>query len=394
VSARLISDRERRARLVARHRLTTAGRAATPADAARDLVALHATDPATVHLSAAARVAQPSVAATERALYDDRELVRILGMRRTMWVVPVELAGIVQTGCTDAIAVRERRTTVKFIEACGVATDGAAWLAEVEAATLALLEARGSALPAELAQEEPRLKVKLSFAQGKSYAGTQSVGSRVLPLLGAQGLAVRGRPSGTWVSTRYRWSSIKAWLPAGIPAITPEEARAELVRAWLARFGPGTITDLKWWTGLTMGETRKAVAAAGAVPVSLDDGGEGLVLPDDVDPVEASAPEAVLLPALDPTTMGWKERGWYLGDHGPRLFDTNGNAGPAIWWDGRVAGGWAVRDGGEVVTRLLDDIGAEGAAAVEAAAGALTTWLDGVRVTPSFRTPLERELTV
>jgi hypothetical protein len=52
-----------------------------------------------------------------------------------------------------------------------------------------------------------------------------------------------------------------------------------------------------------------------------------------------------------------------------------------------------VRDGGEVVTRLLEDIGTGGAAAVEAAAGALTTWLDGVRVTPSFRTPLERELT-
>jgi hypothetical protein len=165
------------------------------------------------------------------------------------------------------------------------------------------------------------------------------------------------------------------------------------VRAWLARFGPGTVTDLKWWTGLTMGETRTAVAAAGAVPVTLEGGGEGLVLPDDVEPVEASAPEAVLLPALDPTTMGWKERGWYLGDHGPRLFDTNGNAGPAVWWDGRVVGGWGVRAGGEVVTRLLEDIGAEGAAAVEAAAGALTTWLDGVRVTPSFRTPLERELT-
>jgi len=90
--------------------------------------------------------------------------------------------------------------------------------------------------------------------------------------------------------------------------------------------------------------------------------------------------------------MGWKERGWYLGGHGPALFDTNGNAGPTVWWDGQVVGGWAVRDGGEVVWRLLDDIGAEGAAAVEAAAGRLTGWLDGVRVTPKFRTPLEREL--
>jgi hypothetical protein len=37
-------------------------------------------------------------------------------------------------------------------------------------------------------------------------------------------------------------------------------------------------------------------------------------------------------------------------------------------------------------------VGAEGAAAVEAAAGGLADWLGGVRVTPRFRTPLEREL--
>ena len=57
-------------------------------EAGRDVVALHATDPATVHLSAAARMREPDVAAVERALYDERSLIRMLGMRRTMFVVP------------------------------------------------------------------------------------------------------------------------------------------------------------------------------------------------------------------------------------------------------------------------------------------------------------------
>jgi hypothetical protein len=43
--------------------------------------------------------------------------------------------------------------------------------------------------------------------------------------------------------------------------------------------------------------------------------------------------------------------------------------------------------------RLLEDIGREGNAAVEAEAARLTTWLGPVRITPRFRTPLERELT-
>ena len=70
-------------------------------------------------------------------------------------------------------------------------------------------------------------------------------------------------------------------------------------------------------------------------------------------------PFVTLLPGLDPTTMGWKERAWYLGDHRPRIFDTNGNGGPTVWVDGRIVGGWAQRKTGEVVFRLLEDIGAE-----------------------------------
>jgi hypothetical protein len=90
--------------------------------------------------------------------------------------------------------------------------------------------------------------------------------------------------------------------------------------------------------------------------------------------------------------MGWSGRGWYLGEHGRTLFDRNGNAGPTVWWDGRIVGGWAQRRDGEVAVRLLEDVGAEGVAAVAAAAGRLQAWLGTVRVTPRFRTPLEREL--
>ena len=74
-----------------------------------------------------------------------------------------------------------------------------------------------------------------------------------------------------------------------------------------------------------------------------------VVLPDDLDPTPDPPPYAALLPGLDPTTMGWQDRGWFLGEHAKALFDTNGNAGPTLWWDGRVVGGWAQRRSGEVV---------------------------------------------
>jgi hypothetical protein len=184
---------------------------------------------------------------------------------------------------------------------------------------------------------------------------------------------------------------METWFPAGVPAMAAPEARAALVRRWLATFGPATTADVKWWTGWTVAQTTAALAAVGAVEVALEVG-PGWVLPGDEAPVRSPAPWVALLPALDPTTMGWRERGWYVGAHGGALFDRNGNAGPAVWVDGRVAGGWVQRSGGEVVFELLEDVGRETVAAVERAAADLGAWFEGVRVTPRFPTPLQQKL--
>lgn len=102
---------------------------------------------------------------------------------------------------------------------------------------------------------------------------------------------------------------------------------------------------------------------------------------------------AVLLPALDPAPMGWQARDWYLGAHRERLFDRSGNIGPTVGWDGRIVGGWAQRkEDGRVVLALLEDTGADAAAAIAAEAQRVRDWIGDVRVTPRVRTPLEREL--
>ena len=81
---RVISADERRARLVARHGLASAGRPTTVLGAAEAMVALHATDPSSVYLSVAARVPDVTIGDIERALYDERVVLRMLGMRRTV----------------------------------------------------------------------------------------------------------------------------------------------------------------------------------------------------------------------------------------------------------------------------------------------------------------------
>ena len=117
-----------------------------------------------------------------------------------------------------------------------------------------------------------------------------------------------------------------------------------------ATFGPGTAADIKWWLGSTVAAVRRALADLGAVEVDLD-GQTGYLLPDDQEATDPIEPWAALLPPLDPTTMGWIERDWYLGPHKAQLFDTSGNAGPTAWWDGRIVGGWRQSDNGEVACR-------------------------------------------
>ena len=117
-------------------------------------------------------------------------------------------------------------------------------------------------------------------------------------------------------------------------------------------------------------------------------GEPGVALPDDLDAVAAVEPYAALLPGLDPTTMGWYRRDWYLGPHRAAIFDTSGNGGMTAWWDGRIVGGWNQTPSGEVFLQLLEDVPSEARAALEAEAARLTEWLDGVRVAPRFPSPL------
>ncbi|MFC8920750.1 winged helix DNA-binding domain-containing protein [Streptomyces sp. NPDC057116] len=389
-SSRLpLTDEERRHRIGVRHHLAPTARAGTVEQVAASLTALHGTDPATVHLAAGARLADPAgpVAAMERALYEDRTLIRMHGMRHTVFVVPAALAPVVQSSTTHAVAARERALFVKQLKA-GSALDEA-WLADVEKSTLDALARRGEATAAELAQDEPRLREQFTYAPGTGYEQRQTVSSRVLRLLGTEARVVRGRPLGSWTSSQFRWA-----IAPALPDLPPAEARATLTRAWLASHGPATEADLKWWTGWKVTDVRQALRDVDAVPVALDDGTTGHVLPDDTAPTDPPAPWAALLPALDPTPMGWRDRDWYLPPaHRALLFDRSGNIGPTVWWNGRVIGGWAQRPDGEPVWRLLDpDPGREALTAIETEAARLHTWLGPTRVTPRFRTPLEREL--
>ena len=388
---RRITVDERRARLGIRHALAGQG-AADVVDAARAVVGLHGTDPASIFLAALARTPGATTDDVERALYDDRTLVRVLAMRRTLFAVPREDVGIVLVGAGADIGRQQRTLLEKMLVESEVTDDPGPWVDRAEAAALAAMDGAGEIMSTELAKADPLLGTRVEIAPGTKYATTASIASRMLTLMSADGKVVRTRPRGGWTSTQFRWATLDDWV-GQVERPDTATASSKMARLWLRSYGPASLDDLQWWTGWTKTRTRAALATLDTVEVDLD-GSPGLLLADDAEPVLAPDPWVALLPALDPSAMGWKHRDFCLGPHRELLYDINGNAGPTVWTDGRMVGGWAQRNDGEVMVRLLDEVGAESAARIDERAAALTTMLGDVRLKARARgwTPVEREL--
>ena len=385
-----ISDERRRARLARRHGLHPEYRYPDPLTAATAMTALHATEPPSVHLSLAARVDDISITTVEDALYVERVLVKQLAMRRTLFAFPRDLLPAAWGSASARVAATEFRRLAAVVAKAGVSEAPEEW---VEAAAQAVLEQFGQGAEFDAVTVRKRVPVaetRLTWGSGK-WAQELPLGPHLLTLLGGRGAIVRGRNGGHWRISKPRWTAMSDWLGEAPPAWDEAAGYAELVRRWLWTFGPGTEADLVWWLGATRTAVRRALESVAAEQVTLDSGDLGWVLPGDTEPEPAPAPWAALLPTLDPTVMGWKQRDFYLDPADlPYLFDSVGNAGPTAWWNGRIVGSWVQEPDGRVGVVLRHDPGRQARAALGREAARLTDWFGGEVVNSVYGPRLSR----
>ena len=382
-----MSIAERRTRLARRHHLAAEAAATDATTAARSLIGLHATDPATIFLSARARVPGLTTADVEAALYDELTLVKHLCMRRTMFVVPDDLLAVVHVACTERDcgaapqAARRRRRAGRH------RARRRAMGARRRAHDARRPRRRGChGCPA--VAPDPRAAGQARLRRGQELGrddrcrreGVQLVGGgRTDPPWPAVGF-VDEQPAQMDIGTGVRSGPAdRCGRPCGARAslavgVRPGDARRRhLVDGTRGRFGAHGARRHR------RGRRR-----------SRGRGGSGSRSPTTWCRSDLSSHGSRSCPSLDPTTMGWKRREWYVGEHAPMLFDRNGNAGPTVWSDARIVGGWSQRPTGEVVVQLLEDVGSNVAATIASETASLQAWLGDTVVTARFPTPIDR----
>ncbi|MXP23964.1 winged helix DNA-binding domain-containing protein [Gordonia sp. HNM0687] len=389
----VVDDAERRRRLIRRHHLDTRERAVALTDVVDDLVGLHATTPSTVYLSAWARVPGFRPEAMDIALYEDRTLVKQLAMRRTLFVFGHTVLAEAIGAVGPRVTASERTNMLRDLRRSPDFDDPEGWIDAARAAVAEDLADGAARTSTGLRRRNPALDGHVIYAADKSWGGRISMGPRVLNMMSAAGEIVRGPNSATWTLSRPSWALMELWLGHPLPAVSVADGHRALIRRWLRAFGPGTEADIVWWLGSTKRAVRAALEDLDAVEVDLDGGAVGYLLPDDL-PTGADAalpPHAHLLPELDPTTMGWKERGFYLGPHAERVFDRNGNGGQTAWWDGRIVGGWRQhKDDGHIEVHTFEKLPAVATRALADRAEELGAWLGEARPIPGYPAPFMR----
>jgi Winged helix DNA-binding domain len=135
-----------------------------------------------------------------------------------------------------------------------------------------------------------------------------------------------------------RWLRLR-----GLPRMDQEEARREVVRRFLAAYGPATADDLGRWLGFRVGLKRMLQALEDELVEVEVAGGPASLLAADVDALKSgSAPRSVrLLPAFDPYVVGFRPRELLVdAAHEPRIFRPQAWFSPVVLVNGRAAGIW------------------------------------------------------
>jgi hypothetical protein len=131
-----------------------------------------------------------------------------------------------------------------------------------------------------------------------------------------------------------------------VPVVEPAAARVEVVRRYLAAFGPASMADVSQWSGMRVRHIAPALDALEPLRQFVDEDGRELVdLPRAPLPGSDAVAPVRFLPKWDNLLLAHDDRRRVLPDEYRRIvIRKNGDVDQTFLVDGVVAGTWAVAD--------------------------------------------------
>lgn len=297
----------------------------TAAEAVERLAGLNAQDPRPPYLSLWARLAGFELDDLTKLLYD-RSVIRSSMMRGTQHMVAAQ----------DFLAWRPLLQPLmsRLQRFFGKATTGVD-LAELAAMARELLA--GGALT--------RPELGRLLAERWPSAEPGALGSSVQFLVPL----IHPPPSGTW----GKWGATpfvlgEEWI--GRPMTTPDGPQ-EMIKRYLAAFGPSSVKDIQAWSGLT--RLREPVEALGLQSFSSGDGQVLYDLPDAPRPDPDTPAPVRFLPEVDNLLTGHADRTRIMTTEVRQQVCIGAVIKATVLVDGFVHGIWSIkREGGRATLEI------------------------------------------
>lgn len=309
--------------LITRHGrdLTRQGRSperpgGTALDTVARLVGLQAQIPSTPYVALWSRLEGFTFDQLSR-LIDDRAVVRLALMRSTLHLVTAD----------DALGLRP------LVQPAIDRSFHGAFGRHVQGLDAAAVAAEGRAL----VDEQPRTFAELGARLAETHPGRDP--NALAQVVRTHVPLVQVPPRGLWgQSGPVAHTSIEAWLGRA-PAPYPID---DVVRRYLAAFGPATAKDVQTWSGLT--RLREVLDRLRPELVVLHDphGTELFDLPDAPRPDPDTPAPPRFLPEYDNVLLAHADRSRIVSDADRRRVTTRNEVLGTVLVDGFVAGTWRV----------------------------------------------------